>query len=99
MKKPPYGGFLCCFARGADPRIEEMCSYSRKDEKEVALIFSCADETAEGQMLEENFLVDMCCNKGMQSRDDEEDAEVRMIVFSGEQPIGQKEKRCPDENV
>ena len=50
-------------------------------------------------MIEENFLVDMCCSKGVQSRDDEEDAEVRMIVFSGEQPIWQKEKRCPDENV
>lgn len=63
------------------------------------LIFPCADKTAEGQMLEENFLADMCCNKGVQFRDDEEDAEVRMIVFNGEQPIRQKEKRCPDENV
>ena len=55
--------------------VEQGAAHTRcEDEHQIELVRPCPDNTAEGHVLKEYFFVDMRCDKGVHTRNDEQNA-------------------------
>ena len=56
--------------------VEERAAHTcGENEHQIELVLPCSDHTAEGHVFKEDFFVDMRCDKGVPTCNDEQDAE------------------------